>query len=591
MTETKYGCDEARWDLSALYSATNSPELDADMKKCALEASQIASDYRGKVAELDAKALYELVSRMETVSELRSKIGSFAHLNFATQVTDPEAGAFLQKITEFSSSISKELLFFDIEWTKVPDEKAASLISAPELSHYQHFLSSLRRYKPHLLSEAEERIIVEFSPVGTDSWNKLFDKLLADQRYGESGRTQEELLSDLYSPDREVRKNAATELTNGLRANSLVLTHVFNTILGTKMIDDRLRKYPGWLSEMNLHNELDDSAVNTLIETVTERYDMVERYYRLKRKLLNLDKLCDYDRYAPIEGLPTEKIDWQTSKAQVLSAFEGFSAEMAAVARRFFDERWIDAPVVQGKTSGAFAHPCVPSAHPYILVNYTANIRDVETVAHELGHGVHQVLAAKQGYIGSHTPLTFAETASVFAEMLVFQALLERLQDPKARLAMLCAKIESTFATVFRQIAMNRFEDALHTIRREKGELSQDEISAQWLATQKAMFRGSVELTDDYGVWWSYISHFLHAPGYVYAYAFGELLVLSLYDLYKNNFPDFETKYMELLGAGGSKTPIQLMEPFGIDLNSKKFWENGLNYIEKMIEEAERLAG
>ncbi len=591
MTQNKYGCENVRWDLSALYSSINCPELEADMKTCESEALQISDTCRGKVSELDVNGLYELIVRMENVSERLGKINSFAELNFATQVTAPEAGAFLQKISEFSSSVSRELLFFDIEWTKVPDPQADALISDSRLARYRHFLSSLRRYKPHLLTEAEERILVEFNPVGTDSWNKLFEKLLADQRYGQNGRTQEELLSDLYNPAREIRQKAASDLTNGLKANGLVLTHVFNTILATKMIDDRLRQYPGWLSSMNLHNELEDSIVNTLTETVISRYDMVKRYYRLKQKLLGLDRLYDYDRYAPVKGLPTDKIDWLTCKEQVLSAFGRFSGEMSGIAAHFFDENWIDAPVVPGKTGGAFAHPCVPSAHPYILVNYTGDTRDVETVAHELGHGVHQALAAQQGYFESHTPLTFAETASVFAEMLVFQSLLETVKEPEARLAMLCSKIESIFATVFRQIAMNQFEDSLHTLRREKGELSQEEITSQWLATQNAMFQGSVDLTDDYGIWWSYIGHFLHAPGYVYAYAFGELLVLSLYDIYRNGFPEFEQRYLELLGAGGSRTPTQLMEPFGIDLNSKKFWENGLNYIEKMIAEAEKLAG
>ncbi|MBW1933652.1 MAG: M3 family oligoendopeptidase, partial [Deltaproteobacteria bacterium] len=413
---------------------------------------------------------------------------------------------------------------------------------------------------------------------------------LAAQRFGKEARTQEEVLTDLYSPDREVRKNAAKDLTEGLRSQSIVLTHTFNTVLGDKMIDDRLRDYRDWIRSMNLANELDDDTVDSLITSTTDRYDLVQRYYGLKRRLLGLEELFDYDRYAPLPYLPQRVVDWEKGKEIVLDAFGKFSPKMASVANLFFDKQWIHAPVIPGKTGGAFAHPVVPQVHPYVLVNFTGNLRDVETVAHELGHGVHQILAGKQGYLNSHTPLVLAETASVFCEMLVFKDLMMNLERPEEKLWLAATKIESIFATVFRQVAMNRFENEVHSMRRSKGELSSDEFSNLWLKTQEEMFGNSVTLTDDHGIWWSYISHFIHTPGYVYAYAFGELLVLSLYSMYEKGKLDFVPCYLELLAAGGSDTPYILLESFGIDLHDPNFWHQGLNVIDDMVKEIEELA-
>jgi oligoendopeptidase F len=340
---------------------------------------------------------------------------------------------------------------------------------------------------------------------------------------------------------------------------------------------------------MNLANELDDDTVNSLIISTSYRYDIVKHYYELKRHLLGLEKLFDYDRYAPLPYVPQMDVDWQKSREIVIKAFEKFSPQMSSIANRFFDKLWIHAPVMQGKTGGAFAHPVVPDIHPYILVNFTGNLRDIETIAHELGHGIHQVMAGKQGYLNSHTPLVLAETASVFCEMLVFKDLMKNLESPEDKLWLVANKIESIFATVFRQVAMNRFEDEIHNLRRSKGELPPHEFSNLWLKTQKEMFGNTVMLTDDYGIWWSYISHFIHAPGYVYAYAFGELLVLSLYSMYEKGKPDFVQLYLKLLAAGGSDTPYALLEPFGIDLHDPNFWHQGLNVIDNMVKEMEEL--
>ncbi len=578
------------WKLEDLYGSGQDEAIEADKEWCLKEAQALREAYKGRVAELGPSGLLELLLRLEALAERMGKISTYAYLNFSVNVTDPGAGAFLQGTREFLSQVNRYLVFFDLEWANVPDEIADRLMGSRELDHYSHYLKAARRYRPHLLSEAEEAIIVELSPVTKGSWEGLFEKVMTNTRYGLGKRSQEEVLSDLYSPDRNVRKQAAAELTQGLKKELLVTTHTFNTVLGEKMIEDRLRKYPKWISSMNLANELDDSTVDALVQAVTSRFDIVSRYYRLKAKLMGLETLFDYDRYAPLPFFPTRTITWPEARETVLGSFNRFSPDMASIAGDFFEKKWIHAPVLPQKTSGAFAHPAVPSVHPYVLVNFTGNFRDVETLAHELGHGVHQVLASSKGYFNSHTPLTLAETASVFAEMLVFKDLVRSLKDPRERLSLIASKVESVFATVFRQVAMNRFEDAIHRHRREKGELSSDDFSRLWLETQSRMFGESVILSQDYGVWWSYISHFVHTPGYVYAYAFGELLVLSLYGLYEEGHPGFQEKYMDLLSAGGSQTPYELLAPFGVDLKETGFWLGGLGQVEALVGEVEELS-
>ncbi|MGQ9499636.1 MAG: M3 family oligoendopeptidase [Dissulfurimicrobium sp.] len=576
------------WDLGCLYADFSDPKISEDMDKSKAMAIEIAGRYAGRVAQLSAEELYVAVREMEEFAVSLGRLEAFAQLAFATRVNDPEAGAFLQKIVEFSSLLSREVVFFNLEWANVADEKAEMLLNSSVLNDYRHYLESIRRYRPHILSEDEERLLVDISPVGRSSWIKLFDKILASKRFGK-GYTQEEVLSGLYSPEREVRKRSASDFTQGLKEENHVITHIFNTVLADKMIEDRLRRYPDWVSSMNLANEIDVQTVNALIEAVTSRYDLVCRYYKIKRSILGLDTLFDYDRYAPVAALPQETIRWSECRDIVLGAFGRFSDKMQGIARRFFDEGWIHAPVMQGKIGGAFAHPTVPEAHPYVLVNYSGNLRDVETVAHELGHGVHQVLAGQLGFFNSHTPLILAETASVFSEMLVFKDIMKGLSMPEERLGLACAKVESIFATVFRQIAIHRFEDEIHNRRRKLGELSPEDFSSLWIKTQKEMFQDSIVLTDDYGIWWSYIGHLIHAPGYVYAYAFGELLVLSLYSLYESGDPDFVDLYLGLLASGGSKSPYELLKPFHVDLRDAAFWHKGLNVIEGMIDEVSAL--
>ncbi|MEW6593847.1 MAG: M3 family oligoendopeptidase [Thermodesulfobacteriota bacterium] len=572
-----------RWNLADLYSGTKDPQVETDIAACEAEARAIRSEFAGKIATLDAGQLLALVTRLESLETRAAKLGTFAFLNFTTQTRNPEAGAFLQKIKEAGSRISRETVFFELEWSAVSEETAASLLSLPLLAHYRHYLRNVRRYASHLLSQPEETLLIEKSPVGRSAWTNLFEKVMGHLAFGEAGRTEEEVLNDLYHPDRGVRQQAAIDLTAGLKSQLHVLTHICNTLLADKMIDDRLRKYPSWVSSMNLYNELHDRTVEVLVEAVTSRYDIVQRYYRLKRSLLGLDELMDYDRYAPLPHLPTASVPWPECQAMVLKAFHGFSPEMAEIAGMFFERRWIDAPVQEGKRGGAFAHPCVPEVHPYVMVNYVGSLRDISTVAHELGHGVHQSLAAANGHYNSGTTLVLAETASVFAELLLFNSQLALIGDAAERRAFICQKLESIFATVFRQVAMNRFEHLTHTGRREQGELSGDELSRHWLTTQRAMFADSVTLSDNYAVWWSYIPHFLNSPGYVYSYAFGELLVLALYNRYQQEGAAFVPKYLALLKAGGSASPYDLVKPFGVDLDDPSFWHGGLTTIDAML--------
>lgn len=579
----KLKTEDIIWNLTDLYDSLEDELITDDIDLCHQEAALLQEDFSGRLAELDPSVFARTVKRLERIEVNLGRLATYAFLNFSTQVNNPAAGAFLQKTQEIASEISRQTVFFSLEWSKMEEDSAERLANSEEAADFKHYLEKLRRYADHLLSEDQETVLIEFSPVGKSSWNNLFEKLIGNLKFGTARRTEEEVLSDLYSADRKTRQQAAADLTEGLQGQLHILSHIFNTILADKMINDRLRQYPQWVSSRNLDNELTDSTVTTLIGACTDRYDIVGRYYEIKKDILGLDTLKDYDRYAPLPELPADQVDWQECREMVLSGFDEFSPRLAQIAAMFFDNNWIHAPVMEGKRGGAFAHPAVPDAHPYVLVNYTGNLRDVSTVAHELGHGVHQYLAKEKGYFNSDTPLVLAETASVFAELLIFHKQLEKIEDQEKKKAFICQKLESIFATVFRQISMNRFEDMIHNQRRSEGELSADMLSSLWIKSQKAMFGDSVELTDNYSIWWSYIPHFLHSPGYVYAYAFGELLVLSLYNLYLQEKESFVPKYIELLSQGGSKSPYELMTPFGIDLNDPLFWQGGIQVIEEML--------
>ena len=503
----------------------------------------------------------------------------------------PAFGALLQKVTERGSRLSQKLVFMELELAAAPDDAAAAWLADPAVARYRHWLELVRRYRPHMLTEPEEKILAEKAVTGRSAWVRFFDEVHGAARYTFDGQemTRDQVLTRLYSPDRDLRRRAQELVTGGLKDMSRTTTFIMNNILADKASDDRLRSYPTWISARNMGNEVDDATVDALVAAVTSRYDIVARYYNIKRRLLGVDELFDYDRYAPLPSAD-KHYAWDEARSIVLNAYGNFDPRLSDIAAMFFDRRWIDAAIRPGKRGGAFSAGTVPSVHPYILMNYEARPRDVMTLAHELGHGVHQKLSGVQGLLQADTPLTTAETASVFGEMLVFQDLLAREDDPKIRLAMLTSKIEDSFATAFRQISMNRFEQAAHTARRSEGELSAERISELWMGSQRPMFGESVTLTDNYAMWWSYIPHFIATPGYVYAYAFGELLVLALYARYKQSPAGFADAYVGMLTAGGSNWPHEIVKPLGVDLTDPDFWQKGLGILAEMVGEAEELS-
>jgi oligoendopeptidase F len=590
---TLVGSEGIRWDLSDLYSSIDDPYIERDIKDALSRAKSFEEKYRGKINSetITPPLLLEAVKELESISEQIGKLLSYAYLVFAADTSNPKHGAFLQSVQEKSTEIRKHLMFFGLEWIALSDETANRLIQDETLSHYRHFLEHERRYKPHKLSEPEEKILDEKANTGSRAFRRLFDETINNIRFKVKldGKirylTETETLALLYDPDRRKRKAAAKGLTKGLKDNAHLLTFIFNTLVLDHAIDDRLRSFPHPMASRHLDNEIDKETVDALIASCEKNYEVVEKYYNLKKRLLGIKKFYDYDRYAPI--FPDKKtIRYEESKEIILEAFNNFSPKMSEIAREFFEKGWIDAEVRVGKRGGAFSHSTVPSVHPYVFINYTGKLRDVMTLAHELGHGIHQYLSKKQGYFQCHTPLTTAETASVFGEMLVFHKLKEFEKDPKVRLSLLCSKLEDIFATVFRQVVLTRFEEKLHLARRNEGELTTERINKVWVETNKSMFGDSVELTEDYGWWWMYIPHFIHSPFYCYAYSFGELLVLALYNKYLREGDVFVSRYIELLSSGGSDAPQKLLARVGVNITDPNFWQGGLDLIREMVDEA-----
>jgi oligoendopeptidase F len=584
-----------RWDLSHLYAEPDDARIDADLDGALAEARAFAERYRGRLGELAAAELARAVNALETLHERVARAAAFSHLLFAADTSVPRHGALLQHVQERASEIKNTLVFFELEWVNLDEAAAQARLADPALARRRHFLSALRRYRPHVLSEPEERILEETANTGRRAFGRLFDELISAQRFqlrrdgAEQELGEEEVLALLYDPDRELRRAAASALTDGLKQGARPLAFIFNMLVQDKAVDDRLRHYAEPMAARNLANEIEGRSVESLLEACLARYPLVARYYRLKARLLGLARLEDYDRYAPVAA-EQGKREFAEARRIVLDAYAGFSPPMADTARRFFDERWIDAELRVGKRGGAFSASTLPSVHPYVLLNYTGNLRDVMTLAHELGHGVHQCLAAGQGLFEQDTPLTTAETASVFGEMLVFRQLMQEERDPKVRLALLCGKLEDAFATVFRQVAMTCFEKSLHAARRSEGELTIERISTLWMEANRPMFGDSVHLSDDYAWWWLYIPHFVHSPFYCYAYAFGELLVLALLRRYDEEGEAFVPRYLDLLRAGGSDTPQALLARIGLDVSDPGFWDGGLAVLEDLVAEAEALA-
>jgi oligoendopeptidase F len=583
---------EVTWQLDDLLGDHASERTDdaiaALLDEAEREAGAFADEYEGEVAGIDGDGLREAMSKLAGIGDLAGRALNYAHLRFAADTADPANGALLQMCSERATAIQTKLLFFELEWAALEDDRAEELLATEGLDFCRHHLRLERRYRDHLLSAPEEKIATELSVTGAGAWSRLFDELASaiEVDDGDGGEvTLDIALSRLHDPDREVRKATAGAITEALEPGLRTRSYVFNTLLQDKAIKDRLRSYPNWLAARNLSNEASDESVQALIEAVRGRYEMARRWYRTKARLLGIERLADYDRMAAVardEGT----IDWEEGRDLVQESFDSLSPRAGEVVSRFFTEGWIDAPPSPGKRGGAFSAATVPSVHPYVMLNYTDRRRDVLTLAHELGHGLHQALAASQGIFHQGTPLTVAETASVFAEELVFGRLLDAEQDPAARLGLLSEAVEGQIATVFRQVAMNQFEDRVHTARREEGELSVDRFGELWAETQEELLGDSVEITDGYRSWWSYVPHFIGSPGYVYAYAYGQLLALSVYQLYSERGEEIVPGYLEMLAAGGSKSPEELGGMVGVDLTDPGFWDRGLDLVEGQVDEA-----
>ncbi len=584
------------WDLEPLVDGEGPAGVERRLEQALQRAQAFAASYAGALATLDAAGLQEAMHELAGIQELMGRAGYYAALRFSTDTADPANGALLQRVQEQETAIQTTLLFFELEWAALPDERAEELLAGEGLDFCRHHLRNVRRYREHLLSEPEEKILAEKALTGASAWTRLFEELTSAIEVqlpgGQDAGEQVALdvaLSRLSLPDRELRRTTAEAVTAALAPGLRTRAFLFNTLLADKATDDRLRRYPHWLAARNLANEASDESVQALIEAVRGRYEIARRWYRLKARLLGVERLADYDRMAAVTE---DEVVFPFARAReiVHECYAAFSPELGTLVERFFAERRIDAPVRPGKRGGAFCAAAVPSVYPYVLLNYTARRRDVLTLAHELGHGVHFALAAQQGIFHQSTPLTLAETASVFGETIVFGRLLEQDTEPASRLALLAENLEDTIATVFRQVAMNRFEDLVHTSRRHEGELSVERLGELWAESQSELFGDSVELTEGYRTWWSYIPHFIGSPGYVYAYAYGQLLALSVYQRYEQGGPELVPRYLELLAAGGSRSPEQLGAIVGVDLADPGFWDAGLELVERQLTEAEEAA-
>jgi len=587
---------DVAWDIDSILPDGSSP---ADLFDQADAFADGLTSLRGRVGELDAAELAEAMHTMAELHDVMSRAAHHAMLAFSTATDDPARGAAMAAAQERSTAIGTKLIFFDLEWAAADDHHAAAVLADPRLDFCRHHLDNLRLSRPYLLSEAEETILAEKSQTGSAAWTRLFDELTSaitidlPDELGGSGVPLMQGFAMMQHPDRSVRQQLASAVTAGLEPGLRTRAYLFNTLLHDKAIDDRLRGFPSWVSSRNLSNEASDESVQALVDAVVDNYSIAQRWYTLKAQVLGLDKLADYDRMASVASADRD-IGWAEGTQIVRDAYASFSPELAGIVGRFIDESWIDAPVRPGKRGGAFAAGVSPKHHPYVLLNWTSKSRDVATLAHELGHGVHFYLAREQGVFHQNTPLTLAETASVFGETVTSNRLLSMIDDPNERFALLASTLEDSIATVFRQIAMNRFEHAVHTARRSEGELSVERFGDLWAESQQAMLGDSVEITDGYRNWWSYVPHFMGSPGYVYAYAYGQLLALSVYARYQEEGEAFVPAYLDLLRAGGSDTPENLARIVDCDLTDPNFWRNGLRIVEGQLiaaEEAARAAG
>jgi len=579
------------WDLNDLYPGRDSPELKRDLDRGEADAKAFRARYEGKLATLSGAALGGAVATYERLQETLGRVMSYAYLVYATDMGDPEIGRFFQNMQERVNNISTVLLFFTLELNRIDDADLEEKLKSRELAHYAPWLRDTRAFRPHQLSDELEKLLHEKYIAGRAAWVRLFDETMAALRFPIDGKelTSAEALHLLSDRDGATRKRAAKALGEVFGKNVRLFALVTNTLAKDKEIEDRWRHFKQPISSRNLGNFVEDEVVDALISAVRSSYPtLAHRYYRLKARWFGGETLPYWDRNAPLPEEQDRIIAWPEAERTVLDAYAAFSPELAAIGRRFFDNRWIDAPVRPNKAPGAFAHPTVPSAHPYLLLNYQGKTRDVMTLAHELGHGVHQVLAAPKGALMADTPLTLAETASVFGEMLTFRAMLGAEKDPKRRKIMLASKVEDMLNTVVRQIAFVEFERRIHDERRQ-GELTPDRIGEIWMDVQSESLGPAITFEEEYRTYWTYIPHFIHTPFYVYAYAFGDCLVNSLYAVYQSAAPGFAEKYLDMLRAGGTRRHRELLAPFGLDASDPNFWKKGLSVIAGFIDELEAM--
>jgi len=583
--------DLPEWDLADLYPATDSAELETDLNRAATESRAFSDRYKGRLAGLAGDALGAAIAEYEAIDEIMGRVMSYAQLVYAGNVSDPEIGRFYQSMQERVNDISADVLFFSLELNEIDDKTVAKQLKSPEAARYRPWLDDVRSFRPHQLSEEMERLLHDKRVAGRAAWNRLFDETMADMRFDHDGRklTSEEVMNMLSNLDEAVRKAAAATLGEELGRHARTFSLITNTLAKDKEIEDRWRNFPRPESSRNLANQVEDEVVDALNAAVTGSYaDLSHRYYAMKANWFGKDQLDHWDRNAPLPDADNSIIPWDRATETVLTAYRDFSPDLADIGQRFFDNAWIDAPVREGKSSGAFAHPTVPSAHPYLLLNYQGKTRDVMTLAHELGHGCHQVLAAPQGNLMADTPLTLAETASVFGEMLTFRKMLKAQDDPTLRKVMLAGKVEDMLNTVVRQIAFFNFELRVHTARRD-GELTAEDICDIWMEVQTESLGPAIRFDDNYRWYWTYIPHFIHSPFYVYAYAFGDCLVNSLYAVYEQAADGFADKYLDMLRAGGTLRHQELLAPFGLDASDAAFWQKGLDVVRGMIDELEAM--
>ncbi|MBB3174118.1 oligoendopeptidase F [Endobacter medicaginis] len=590
--DAERGGDSAQlpsWDLGDLYPGPDSAALRDDLDAAERDAKAFAERTTGRLAELSGVELAAAIAQYERIEEILGRAGSYAQLTFSSDNENPENGQFYQQITERVTSISTYLLGFSLELNKLDDATLEAKLAEPALAHWAPFLRDLRVFRPHQLSDEIERVLHEKSVTGAAAWQRLFDETVAGMRVriGDEKLTVNDALNRLSDKDRARREAAGHAVGEAFAAQIKTFSLITNTLAKDKEIVDGWRGYPRPTSARNRGNMVEDEVVDALVAAVRADYPRLShRYYGMKARWLGLDKLQHWDRNAPLPGDGDAPISWSAARDHVLGAYGGFSPELGGLVQHFFDHAWIDAALRPGKSGGAFAHPTVPSVHPYILMNYHGRKRDVMTLAHELGHGVHQLLARSQGYFMSGTPLTLAETASVFGEMLTFRALLDAETDPARRRLMLAAKVEDMINTVVRQVAFYQFETLVHEERR-KGELLPERIGALWRQVQTESLGPAFEFSPEYDVFWAYVPHFVHSPFYVYAYAFGDCLVNALYGVYASGHEGFEAKYLDMLRAGGTLRHRELLAPFGLDASDPAFWRKGLDVISGFIDELE----